>query len=245
VRAIDVGVLASHISRTMAQGRDLEAVAAALAKSELMAALSEETRARLAKGGAPATLDPGALLFARGDKGDALYVLLEGEVEVRTSNEAGRDVRIAALKPGALIGEMAVLDGGARSADIAAIRRSRLLRISRDQALAALESEPKALLKVIVQLSQRLRAANSNLEDAQLLDLGGRLAQRLLDEAGDGAAVTVTQTELARRIGASREKVNRKLHEWCDDGWISIGRAGIRVLARDKLQALIKESRAN
>lgn len=229
----------------MAQGKDLEAVAAALAKSELMAALSQETLARLARAGAPSALEPGALLFARGDKGDALYVLLEGEVEVRTSNEAGRDVRIAALKPGALIGEMAVLDGGARSADIAAIRRCRLLRISRDSALAALESEPKALLKLIAELSRRLRAANSNLEDAQLLDLGGRLAQRLIDEAGDGAAVTVTQTELARRIGASREKVNRKLHEWSDEGWISIGRAGIKLLARDKLQAVIRQARAN
>lgn len=229
----------------MAQGKDLEAVAAALAKSELMAALSEETRTRLARAGAPCALDPGALLFARGEKGDALYVLLEGEVEVRTSNEAGRDVRLAALKPGALIGEMAVLDGGARSADIAAIRRSRLLRISRDSALAALESEPKALLKLISELSRRLRAANTSLEDAQLLDLGGRLAQRLLDEAGDGLSITITQTELARRIGASREKVNRKLHEWSDAGWISIGRAGIKLVARDSLVALIKESRAN
>ena len=229
----------------MAQGKDLEAVAAALAKSELMAALSEATRARLAGAGAPCSLDPGALLFARGDKGDALYVLLEGEVEVRTSNEAGRDVRLASLKPGALIGEMAVLDGGARSADIAAIRRSRLLRISRDQALAALESEPKALLKLISELSRRLRAANASLEDAQLLDLGGRLAQRLLDEAGEGAAVTFTQTELARRIGASREKVNRKLHEWRDAGWVSIGRSGIKLLAREKLQTLIQQARAN
>lgn len=229
----------------MAQGKDLEAVAAALARSELMAALSEATRTRLAKAGQPCTVEPGALLFARGDKGDALYVLLEGEVEVRTSNEAGRDVRLAAIKPVALLGEMAVLDGGARSADIAAIRRSRLLRISRDQALDALESEPKALLKVIAELSKRLRATNATLEDSQLLDLGGRLAQRLLDEAGDGASVTITQTEIARRIGASREKVNRKLHEWCDEGWISIGRAGIKLLARDKLQAVIKEARAN
>jgi CRP-like cAMP-binding protein len=144
-----------------------------------------------------------------------------------------------------VIGEMAVLDGGVRSADICAIRRSRFLRITRDQAIAALESEPKALLKLLAELSRRLRLANTSLEDAQLLDLGGRLAQRLLEEAGDGAVVTLTQTEIARRIGASREKVNRKLHEWCDEGWIAMGRAGIKLVARDKLQALIHEARAN
>jgi CRP-like cAMP-binding protein len=184
-------------------------------------------------------------LFAKGDKGDALYVLLEGEVEVRTSTEAGKDVRLASLMPYAVIGEMAVLDGGARSADICAIRRSRFLRIHRDQALAALESEPQALLKLLAEMSRRLRNADTQLEDAHTLDLGGRLAQRLLEEAGDGASVTLTQTEIARRIGASREKVNRKLHEWVDEGWISMGRSGIKLVAREKLQAEFQDARAN
>ena len=88
------------------------------------------------------------------------------------------------------------------------------------------------------------RTTDEAIEDAQVLDLGGRLAQRLLDEAGDGAVVTLTQTELARRIGASREKVNRKLHEWVEEGWISMGRAGIKLTARDRLTALIKDARA-
>jgi CRP-like cAMP-binding protein len=229
----------------MAESKEiLNNVEAALAKAELMAALSDATRARLAKQGVPCSVEPGKLLFAKGDKGDALYVLLEGEVEVRTSTEAGRDVRLASLKPYALIGEMAVLDGGLRSADICAIRRSRFLRIHRDQALAALESEPRALLKLVSELSRRLRHADAALEDAHTLDLGGRLALRLLEEAGDGSAVTLTQTEIARRIGASREKVNRKLHEWVDEGWISMGRAGIKLVSRDKLKALIQQSRA-
>jgi CRP-like cAMP-binding protein len=189
-------------------------------------------------------VEPGKLLFAKGDKGDALYVLLEGEVEVRSSTEGGKDVRMASLKPHALIGEMAVLDGGTRSADIAAIRKSRFLRIHRDQALAALESEPKALLKLLAEMSRRLRHADAAIEDAHTLDLGGRLALRILEEAGDSTSVTLTQTEIARRIGASREKVNRKLHEWADEGWISMGRAGIKIVARDQLKALIQESRA-
>jgi CRP/FNR family transcriptional regulator, cyclic AMP receptor protein len=226
-------------------GNDLKGVEAALAKAELMAALSDAGRARLAKAGSQVSVDPGALLFSKGDKGDALYVLLEGEVEIRTSNEAGRDVRIAALKPHALIGEMAVLDGGKRSADVAAIRRSRLLRISRDQALAALESEPKALLNLLAEMSRRLRAADAALEDARLLDLGGRLAQRLLEEAGDGSTITLTQTELARRIGASREKVNRKLHEWAEEGWVKLSRAGVKIVDRDELAALLARDRAD
>jgi CRP-like cAMP-binding protein len=229
----------------MADKQELLNVEAALAKAELMAALSDATRARLAKQGAPCTVESGKLLFAKGDKGDALYVLLEGEVEVRISTEAGKDVRMAALRPYAVIGEMAVLDGGVRSADICAIRKSRFLRIHRDQAIAALESEPQALLKLVAEMSRRLRHADAAIEDAHTLDLGGRLALRLLDEAGDGASVTLTQTEIARRIGASREKVNRKLHEWADEGWIAIGRSGIKLTKRDELEALVARDRAD
>ena len=100
------------------------------------------------------------------------------------------------------------------------------------------------MLKLIAELISRLRKTDSQLEDSALLDLGGRLAQRLLEEAGDGAMVTLTQTELARRIGASREKVNRKLHEWEDEGWVALGRSGVKLKARDKLAALIEDSRA-
>src|SRR5690606_42101961 len=124
----------------MADKQELLNVEAALAKAELMAALSDATRARLAKQGQPCTVESGKLLFAKGDKGDALYVLLEGEVEVRTSTEARKDVRLASLTPPAVIGEMAVLDGGVRSADICAIRPSRCLRIHRDQANPAVDS---------------------------------------------------------------------------------------------------------
>jgi CRP-like cAMP-binding protein len=222
----------------------LQAVEAALAKSRLFQRLAAETRVRLAAGGVLVSLDPRARLFAKGDKGDALYVVLEGEVEVRLSSEGGRDVRIAALGTGSVIGEMAALDGGPRSADVDAVRRTRLLRIPRDAVLEALEAEPKALIELVTEMSRRLREADAALEDAALLDLGGKLARMLLREAGDGAIVSLTQVEMARRIGASREKVNRKLHEWSAEGWISLGRSGVRLVKRAALEGLIESLRA-
>ena len=171
----------------MADKVDFLSVEAALAKAELMAALSEATLKRLAKQGQPCTVESGKLLFAKGDKGDALYVLLEGEVEVRSSTEAGKDVRMASLKPPAVIGEMAVLDGGTRSADICAIRKSRFLRIHRDQAIAALESEPQALLKLIAEMSRRLRHADAAIEDAHTLgeEQAVRALQHVIERAAD------------------------------------------------------------
>lgn len=228
-----------------ANRNEMQAVEAALAKSKLFGRLSPESRSRLAKGGSLASLDPRARLFAKGDEGDAVYVVLEGEVEVRISSEGGKDVRIAALGPGSVIGEMAALDGGPRSADVDAMRRTRLLRIPRDAVISAMKEEPDALIELVSEMSRRLREADSQLEDAALLDLGGRLARLILREAGEaGSVVSLTQVEMARRIGASREKVNRKLHEWCDEGFISLGRSGVRIEKRGALEGVIEELRS-
>lgn len=223
---------------------ELQAVEAALAKSKLFQRFHEETRKRLAAAGSQLSLEPHARLFAKGDGGDALYVVLEGEVEVRISSEGGRDVRIAALGAGSVIGEMAALDGGPRSADVNAMRRTRLLRIQREAVLAALEKEPKALIELVSEMSRRLREADAALEDAALLDLGGRLARLLMREAGDGVMVTLTQVEMARRIGASREKVNRKLHEWTDLGWLKLSKSGVRLEKRAALEQMIEDLKA-
>jgi CRP-like cAMP-binding protein len=229
---------------TAAKIADVKAVEGALAKSRLFERLSPESRVRLAQAGSIVPLQMRERLFSKGDDGDAVYVILEGEVEVRASSEGGRDVRIAALSVGAVIGEMAALDGGPRSADVDAARRCRLLRIPRDAVVSALVEQPLALIELVAEMSRRLREADAALEDAAFLDLGGRLARLLLREAGDGASVALTQVEIARRIGASREKVNRKLHDWADEGFVSLGRSGIKIERRGALEKLIDERRA-
>jgi CRP/FNR family cyclic AMP-dependent transcriptional regulator len=220
-----------------AQKGDLQGVEAALAASALFRGLSARAVKRLARGGAVVALTPGKALFVRGDPGDALFVLVEGEVEVRTASEGGKEVRFTALGQGAVLGEMAVLDGGVRSADIAATRRSKLIRIPRALVLEVLRDEPEALLVLVAEVVRRLRNTNDALEDSAVLDLGGRLAQLLLAEGGK--VVALTQSEMARRIDASRERTNKKLHEWQDEGWIRIDRAGVRLVKPEALTALV------
>lgn len=218
---------------------ELSGVEAALAKSTLFKGLSPAGRARLAGAGLVLSLDRGGQLCAKGEKGDSLFVVMEGEIEVRATTEGGRDVRIAALGAGSVIGEMAVLDGEPRSADMGAMRRSRLVKIGRDVVIDTLKSEPAVLLDIVIEMSRRLRATDAKLEDEALLDLGGKLARLVLAEGSD--RVTLTQTEIARRIGASREKVNRKLHDWADEGWVQIDRSGLKILKRAELENLIQE----
>jgi CRP-like cAMP-binding protein len=189
----------------------------------------------LAAAGAPVALEVGGLLCQQGDPGDAVFVVLEGEIEIRTSSPGGRQVRFAGFGPGAVVGDMAALDGGARSTDMVAARRARLWRIPRGPLVQALEAEPKAAVALVAELARRLRAANGALEASRVLDLGGRLARFLLDEAGARTLVPLTQTEIARRLGSSREKVNRKLNTWARSGWVGLGPAGVRILARTAL----------
>jgi CRP-like cAMP-binding protein len=216
-------------------------VIAALASSEVLHSLSAGACQGLARRGAPIDLSTGQLLAQAGDAGDAIFVVLEGEVEVRTTSLGGKELRLAVLGKGAVAGEMAVLDGGARSADMVATRRTRVWRIPRAALLEVLEAEPKVAVALIAELSRRLRAVNANLEARNALDLGGRLARLLLAEQNTRGVIPLTQTEMARRVGVSREKVNRKLGEWMREGWVEKSRAGVRVVSPDRLKGVVQE----
>jgi CRP-like cAMP-binding protein len=216
-----------------------ERVAAALKEGEVLRVLSTEACMRLARAGAPLDLSPGALLCQAGDPGDAVFLILEGEIEIRSSLAGGRDVRFVSFGRGALIGEMAALDGGPRSADMAATRKTRLWRIPRSALVEALETEPKAAVALLAELSGRLRRTNAALEAMAGLDLGGRLARSLLSEQSARGLIGLTQSELARRVGASRETVNRKLNDWAGHGWVELSSAGVRLLAPERLRSLL------
>jgi CRP/FNR family cyclic AMP-dependent transcriptional regulator len=220
----------------------LDQVLAALKDSEVLGVLSTDASAALAGRGVPVDLASGAYLCRIGDPGDAVYVVLDGEIEVRTSSPGGRDLRLGALRRGEIAGEMAALDGGLRSADMVATRRTRLWRIPRGALIQALESEPKAAVALLAEMSGRLRRTNAALEARATLDLGGRLAQLLVGEQNPRALIALTQSELARRLGASREKVNRKLHDWGAKGWVEVTPAGVRLLQPQQLEDLGKQA---
>lgn len=211
------------------QDSALRRVVAALDDSAILHRLSVSARGFLAQAGGSISLEAGATLCQAGDAGDAVYVILEGALEVVNRTPGGRDVRLAAFGEGEIVGEMAVLDGGPRSADMVATRRCRLWRIPRSALTEVLESEPRAAMELIAELCRRLRNANSALEASTRLDLGGRLARLLLAEKGSHGQVALTQTEIARRLNVSREKVNRRLHQWADEGHVTLSTAGIRV----------------
>ena len=213
-------------------------VLAALENNGIFGVLPNRSLRQLAATGHLLQLERGAALVLTGGDGDAAFILLEGELEVRALSRDGRELRIAALKSGQLIGEMALLDGAPRSADVIASRNCRLWRLPRAAVLGALHTNADAALRLLAELSRRLRSANTALELAVRRTLEGQLAALLIAEENGLGLVALTQTEMARRIGFSREKVNRKLHGWCETGWIAIERQGVRIKQAEPLQSL-------
>jgi CRP/FNR family cyclic AMP-dependent transcriptional regulator len=181
----------------------------ALEASRILGVLSDVARRRLVAQGSSMSLQAGEFLCRVGDEADAAYVVMSGELEVRTVGLDGQELRFAAFTSGSLVGEMAVLDGGARSADLAAARRTNLWRIPRQALLRTLEEEPTAALAVIAELSQRLRALNETYEQMARLDLGGRLAVLLLAECNRNGWVDIGVTGVLVRQSPPLESLTR------------------------------------
>jgi CRP-like cAMP-binding protein len=212
----------------------VEAWAAALGRSAVFAALSPEGRSRLAARGSIVTLNRGERLCAAGDSADAAYVVIAGELEIALARPEGADVWLAHAGAGAVVGDIALLDGGARSADMTASTSLRLLRLGREAVLEALAAEPAAALALLAHLAGLLRETNRRVEAAAAMDLPGRLAQVLL--SAPSGLTPRSQSDIARFVGASRESVNRQLGRWRRAGLVTVTPAGVKVLDPARLR---------
>jgi CRP-like cAMP-binding protein len=182
----------------------------------------------------------GAIVVSQEDRGDALFVLVSGKVKVVLYGDSGREIILSIFKsPGDFFGEMSLLDNEPRSATVIADSASRLLVLSRRDFQAHIESHPRTALRVLQELSRRLRRADAVIGNLALLDVYGRLAGKLREMAAtdgeemeDGVLVRQrpTQAEIAAMIGTSRETVSRALSEFARRGWLAM--SGKRLLLR-------------
>jgi CRP-like cAMP-binding protein len=214
-------------------------VANTLARNAVFAVLSPQRRRELSDGGAPVDLAKGQKLFGRGDRPDAAYAIISGEVEVTIEGPDGRAVFIARLGAGTVVGEMGVLDGVARATDVHATRKTELWRIARKQVVDALTDEPGSALALLSVLARRLRETDSLVDRNASMDLGKRMARLLLEESLHGKII-YNQSDLAHLVGATREAVNRKLSQWRKTKVVEFNHTGLHVLDRAALMAVCR-----
>jgi CRP/FNR family cyclic AMP-dependent transcriptional regulator len=189
-----------------------------------LATLAAQTRDR--------TMRAGEVLFRCGDPGTTMLIILVGEVRIVLPSSDGREQVIRVLKAGDVLGELALLDGGSRTADAVAQTNGRLLIVERADLTEVLRNDPDLALALLTMLSGRLRGATGMLESMLFHDTAGRLASTLLTLSGGtaGRRLDITQGALGERVGAARETINRKLREWQAAGYIALEPGRITVL---------------
>jgi CRP/FNR family cyclic AMP-dependent transcriptional regulator len=218
--------------------RSPESKVQALSKTALFEALSPADLERLGGLTRALTFAPNEVIFRKGDLTPTLYVIERGRVKISTGSAEGREVVLNLLGPPSVFGEVALMDGGARTADATAVEPVTMLALDRRDMIPFLESQPALMLRMLVAMTQRLRWVSERYEDAVFLELPARLAKRLLllgelfgfDTAkGRRLTVALPQREIAGHMGVSRETVNRLLQEWLGKGYIENDR-GVLIL---------------
>ena len=207
-----------------------------LERSPLFRGLSSEILARIAALALQRSYPSGEVVFLQGDHGDALYGVVTGRIRISAGASDGREIFLNIMESGDTFGEIALLDGGLRTAAATAIVPSELVSIRREHFLAVLEREPRLALELLRLCGERLRWTSGQAEDAALLHAPARLAKRLVslgqlhgERTNDGIALRISQEELAGFLGLSRQVVNQYLQGWLAQGWVSLGRGVVTV----------------
>jgi CRP-like cAMP-binding protein len=198
---------------------------------------------RLAEIARPARYAAGQVLFRRGDPGEGMLILLDGVVRLHLATAAGRELSLGLIGPGEPIGEVALVDGGPRSADATALYLVSALMLRHADA-AALIAQDAALASALLRtLAARLRRTTDQVEAVGLRGLPQRLAATLLQlsTVDPSGLVRLPQGQIAFLIAATRPKVNAALAEFRALRLVEPVPAGLRLLNRDALRALAEE----
>lgn len=186
-------------------------------------------------------------LFAAGDAGSALYLVLSGWIKLTRTGPSGRDIVLELAGPGSLFGELAVLCGLPRAADAVALSTCRVVAIDGRAVIAALRAHPDALLALVRLLGERLARTTAQMEDTLFLPAEPRLARALLrlaaldpraSRTGLVIDLGLSQSDLGELTGLARESINKLLSGWRDQGWITLADRTLTLVDLPSLRGL-------
>ena len=166
--------------------------------------------------------------------GEAVYIILHGTVKVYTE-QGGRDAILSILGTGDLIGEMSLIDSVGRSASVVTLEDSLMLWMDKVTFNYILDNFPPIARNLVKILSARVRLSDQMIQSLATLDVNGRVARQLLAFAerygrdADGMVkirITLTQSDIADLVGASRKRVNQTMVYFKEEGLVSMDADG-------------------
>ena len=214
-------------------------------EAHFYSSFTETEEAALLGEGRKKRFSAGTPLFHEGDASDWLAFVLQGRVKASYYTEDGREVVLAILDPGDLIGELSALDGEPRSATVTAMEEVEALILTAGAFRHFLETQPRVAVNLVVSLTRKLRDADRKRVEFGVYDSVGRVARRLVELAerfgepgADGITIGVplSQQELAGWTGSSREAVAKALQTLRGLGWVETRRRQFVVKDLDALR---------
>lgn len=218
-----------------------------LRRVPLFSELSEAELAGISHVAVPRSYPKGVRVFHEGDDSDACYIVRNGDLRVTREHPDGRAIALATLGPGDIFGELAMLDGEARSASVESLSECDLLALPAADVRRLLASAPETTVKLVVALVRRLREANERIARQSFQTVPSRVAgvlsQLIAEESSlegrDAITIQMTQADLAQLAGTSRESVSRFLATLERAGVVRVGRGRVTVLEPRRLRGYI------
>ena len=213
-----------------------------LRKVPLFEGLKEEELEAIASETVTRSISKDQVIILAEEEGDALFIIADGQVKVSIVSEDGREVILSLLGEGAVFGDLSLLDGKPRSANVVATQDTELYMVRRADFLQLIYKVPQIAVGLLAELVARLRKTDRKIEGLALLDVTSRISETLLqlaDEQGSETKFGVsleerpTHQQLASMSGTTRETVSRVLKRLEGQGYISSEGRSITILREE------------
>ena len=192
------------------------------------------------------TYKKGNIILFEEDPGDSLFIINEGRVKITRLSEEGKEVILSILGEGEFFGEMSLLDGESRSANVIALSDSEVFILKREDFLKIVKTNPQIAISLLEELARRIRKSDQQIEYLSLADAESRVAITLLriaEETGTFKMGQVTieelpmQQDMANMSGTSRETISRVLGDFKDKEYIDKKGKKLIILDYEKFRS--------
>lgn len=215
-----------------------------LSEAGILGHIEPETASAMIRQLQASEFKPGQVIFAQGDPGDRVYIIVTGKVKISLRGPGERENLRAIMGPADVFGELAVFDPGPRSCTATAITDVRAVWLNRATLHAWIARRPVIAEQLLRALNQRLRQTEDQLIELISSDVATRVARQLLllaerfgtrDRDGLRVAHELSQDEMAQLVGADRVSVNKALGDFASRGWITLQGKGVLITDADGL----------
>jgi len=189
------------------------------------------------------------IIVHKSDIGNEMFIIVAGKVSLSTVSEDGKELTFGILGQGDMFGEISIFDNLERTATVTAVEPTELLMIEQQHLIPFIRENPDVAIKFLRAMALRLRYTDQLFEDAMFKQLPGRLAKKILSLAShfgqdtiDGVRISVklSQNDIGKMSGASRESVNKQMRIWEEEGLIRFDKGYITINRKDELEALVE-----